>query len=155
VRVVSSRQLSTGAPRGRTHSSIVSRSSRISGAQGWDRGNLLTQGEEVVGRAVACHPCSTGFDGGAVGVEDVAAEAEVDGNEATKKDADARRWAREVGRRRLAQRGREAGRRRLWKEERKLGRSRGQGSTEGRGGRHTPCASDDEDRGVDMTDGGD
>jgi hypothetical protein len=94
-----------------------------------------------VGRAVACHPCSTGFDGGAVGVEDVAAEAEVDGNEATKKDADARRWAREAGRRRLAQRGREAG--------------RGQGSTEGRGGRRTPCASDDEDRGVDMTDGGD
>jgi hypothetical protein len=94
-------------------------------------GSLLTQGEEVVGRAVACHPCSAGFGGGAVGAEDVAAEAEVDGNEATKKDADARRWAREAGRRRLAQRGREAGRRRLWKEERKLGRSRGQGSTEG------------------------
>lgn len=84
----------------------------------------MTQGEEVVGRAVACHPCSTGFGGGAVGAEDVAVEAEVDGNEATKNDADARRWAREAGRRRLAQRGREAGRRWLWREERGLGCSR-------------------------------
>jgi hypothetical protein len=93
-----------------------------------------------VGRAVACHPYSAGFGGGAVGArsgaEDVTAEAEVDGNEATKKDADARRWAREAGWRRLAQRGREAGRRRLWKE-RELGCSRRQGTTEG-GGRCTP-----------------
>ena len=75
----------------------------------------MTQGEEVVGRAVACHPCSAGFGGGAVGArscaEDVAAEAEVEGNEATKKDADAQRWAREAGLRRLAQRWREAGHR--------------------------------------------
>jgi hypothetical protein len=117
-------------------------------------GSLLTQGEEVVGRAVACHPCSAGFGGGAAGArssaEDVAVEAEVDGNEATKKDADARRWAREAGQRRLAQRGREAGRRRMWKEERELGCSRGQGTDARRA-----CASNDEDRGVDMTDGGD
>jgi hypothetical protein len=44
-----------------------------------------------VGRAVACHPCSAGFGDGAVGArsdaEDVAPEAEVDGNEALEKDA--------------------------------------------------------------------
>jgi hypothetical protein len=132
----------------------VSRSSHVSGAQGWDRGKSVDPGEEVVGRAIACHPCSAGFEGGAVGArsgaEDITAEAEVDRNEATKKDADARRWAREAGQQRLAQRGREAGCRRLWKEERELGCSRGQGNDA-----HRACASDDEDRGVDMTDGGD
>jgi hypothetical protein len=95
-----------------------------------------------VGRAVACHPCSAGFGGGAVGArsgaEDVAVEAEVHGNEATKKHADVRRWAREAGRWRLAKRGREVGRRRLWKEERELGRSCGQGTTEG-GATHVVC----------------